>query len=344
MKDIPGHWAPGRRRALLLGAASAAGLIGGPRAGRAQEARSPAGADWPSRPLRLIIPFPPGGPSDGVGRLVGERISQILGQPVVPENRPGAGSMIGTAAAAQSTDGHTLLLASNSFTVNPSLHQSLPYDPIADFEPIGLISNTPLVIAVPASSPIHSVAELIAAARARPGELTYASAGNGTVNHLAAELFKGRTDVDITNVTYRGDAALMPDLLSGTVSVGFLNLPSTLPVLRPDGLRALAVMSEERLAALPDVPTLAAEGVEGVEVGGMQALLAAAKGLPEGAAQKLEAALVKVLGQPGNRERLTALGALPARADGGRAHLREFLRSQTERWGRVVRERGIRIE
>jgi tripartite-type tricarboxylate transporter receptor subunit TctC len=251
---------------MLLTLAAAGSLAGGD--ARAEET-------WPTRPLRMIIPFPPGGPSDGVGRLIAEALMPRLGQPIVADNRPGAGSVIGTATAAQSADGHTLLLASNSFTVNTSLQPRLPYDPVADFEPIGLISNTPLVVAVPADSLIRNVAGLIVTARARPGELTYASAGNGTVNHLAAELFKDRVGVEITNITYRGDAALLPDLLNGTVSMSFINLPTALPFARQGQLRVLAVMATERLAALLNVPTLAAAGVDGVEVGGMQALLAA---------------------------------------------------------------------
>jgi tripartite-type tricarboxylate transporter receptor subunit TctC len=317
---------------MLLTLAAAGSLAGGD--ARAEET-------WPTRPLRMIIPFPPGGPSDGVGRLIAEALMPRLGQPIVADNRPGAGSVIGTATAAQSADGHTLLLASNSFTVNTSLQPRLPYDPVADFEPIGLISNTPLVVAVPADSPIRNVAGLIVTARARPGELTYASAGNGTVNHLAAELFKDRVGVEITNITYRGDAALLPDLLNGTVSMSFINLPTALPLARQGQLRVLAVMATERLAALPDVPTLAAAGVDGVEVGGMQALLAA-RGIPEEGLRRIERAVVEVLAVPDMRRRLTSLGALPA--NGGREHLRQFLASQTARWREVVRSRGIRAE
>lgn len=318
------------RRAVLAGLAALAAPV-------------PLGATepWPFRPVRLIVPFPPGGPSDSVGRVIAEALARQIGQPIVVENRPGAGSVIGTAAAAQSSDGHTLLLTSNAFTVNPSLVPRLPYDSERDFEPIGLISNTPLVLVVPAGSPIRDVAGLIAAAKARPGELTYGSAGNGTVNHLASELFRLRTGTDLLNVTYRGDGPLLTDLVAGRLSVSFLNLPSALPLARDGRVRVLATLADAPLPALPGIPTLAEVGVADVQVAGMQALLAA-RGVPEDGLQRLDAALVAVLADPAMRDRLAGLGALPAR--GGREALRAILREQTARWAEVIRVSGIRAE
>jgi tripartite-type tricarboxylate transporter receptor subunit TctC len=318
------------RRALLAGLAA----LAVPRPLRAAEA-------WPTRPIRLIVPFPPGGPSDSVGRIIGEALARLLGQAVVVENRPGAGSVIGTAAAAQSTDGHTLLLTSNSFTVNPSLVARLPYDSERDFEPVGLISNTPLVLAVPAASALRDVAGLVAEAKARPGALTYGSAGNGTVNHLASELFKLRTGTDVLNVTYRGDGPLLTDLVAGRLSLAFLNLPSALPLARDGRVRVLATLADAPLAALPGIPTLDELGIPDLKVAGMQALLAA-RGVPEDGLQRLDTALAAVLAEPGLRDRLAALGALPSQ--GGREALRVILREQTARWAEVIRVSGIRAE
>lgn len=318
------------RRAVLAGLVALAAPV-------------PLGAaePWPSRALRLIVPFPPGGPSDSVGRVIAEALARQIGQPIVVENRPGAGSVIGTAAAAQGNDGHTLLLTSNAFTVNPSLVPRLPYDSERDFEPVGLISNTPLVLVVPAGSPIRDVAGLIAAAKARPGELTYGSAGNGTVNHLASELFRLRTGTDLLNVTYRGDGPLLTDLVAGRLSLSFLNLPSALPLARDGRVRVLATLADAPLPALPGIPTLAEVGVADVQVAGMQALLAA-RGVPEDGLQRLDAALAAILADPAMRDRLAGLGALPAR--GGREALRTILREQTARWAEVIRVSGIRAE
>lgn len=319
-----------KRRLLLAGLC----LLMPPVAAGAQEA-------WPQRTIRLVVPFPPGGPSDSVGRLVAEALAPLLGQPIVVENRPGAGSVIGTAAAAHSPDGHTLLLASNSFTVNPALLPRLPYDPERDFEPIGLISNTPLVLVVPAGSAIRDLPGLLAEARARPGSLSYGSAGNGTVNHLAAEFFRLRTGTELLHVPYRGDAPLLGDLLAGRISLSFLNLPSALPLVRDGRLRALATLADAPLAALPDVPTMVEHGIPDLQVAGMQALLAT-RGIPEAGLRLLDAALTSALAEATLRERLASLGALPAR--GGREALRHLLREQTARWAVVIRASGIRAE
>lgn len=321
-KDV--NAAPSRR--ALLGVAAM--LVAPP-------ARAQA---WPGRPVRIVSPFAPGGSSDGPARFLAERLMPMLGQPVIVENRAGAGSLVGTTYVAQSTDQHTLLLGSMSHVVNPLIHARLGYDPIRDFAPVTLIGATPVLVVVPAASPLRSLAELIRAGQ-RDGELTYASAGNATVNHLAAELFKRRTGTRILNVTYRGEAALMPDLLSGTVSTGFLNLAVPLPLIREGRLRALAVASPARLAALPEVPTLAEAGVTGADISGWRCILAAANVPPEGR-DRLEAALTGILAQGSSREALAELGLLPVPA--GSRHMAEFLRQEAARWREVIQAAGIR--
>ena len=320
------RWAAASRRAVL---GAAAGLVSAGQA-RAQ--------GWPSRPVRIVSPFAPGGSSDGPARFLAERLMPVLGQPVVVENRAGAGSLVGTAYVAQSTDGHTLLLGSMSHVVNPLIHSQISYDPMRDFAPVTLIGATPVLLVVPAASPLRSVEDLVRAGR-EDGVLTYASAGNGTVNHLAAELFKRRTGARITNVTYRGEGALMPDLLSGTVSTGFLNMAVPLPLIREGRLRALATASPRRLEALPDVPTLAEAGVAGADVSGWRCILAAANVPAEGRA-RLEAALTEILARLPTRDALAEMGLLPVPV--GSRYMAEFLRQEAARWREVILAADIR--
>lgn len=317
-----------RRAALAIAGTLAAG-------------RCAAAQAWPTRPLRIVSPFAPGGSSDGPARLLAERLMPLLGQPVVVENRAGAGSLVGTSFVAQSTDQHTVLLGSLSHVINPLLQPRLPYDPVQDFAPITLIGATPVLVVVPAASSLGSIADLIRRGRSADANLTYASAGNGTVNHLAAELFKRRTATAITNVTYRGEAALMPDLLSGTTSLGFLNMAVPLPLIRQGRLRALATASATRLADLPEVPTLAEAGVPGVEVSGWRCILAAAN-MPAEGRTRLEAALLAILAEPPVRQTLAEMGLL--RAPTGHAYLATFMQAEAARWQEVVRAAGIQSE
>ncbi len=296
---------------------------------------------WPVRTVRIVVPFPPGGPADGSARVLAEAMAPQLGQAMIVENRPGAGGVIGIAAAAQAKDGHTLLMGSTSMVITPSLNPNLPYDVFRDFDPIGMVSAQPLVVVVPGASPIRSIDDLVKTARARPGTLTAANSGNGTLSHLAAELFCAKTGVSITSVAYKGENALMPDLLTGTVSLGFLNMPITLPLIREGRLRALAVATRDPLPELPGVPTLRSQGVDGLEAQGWAALLAT-KGIPEDGLAKLEKLLDEALASPRVRERFAAFGVAPVVS--GRAKLRDYLVSEGDRWGQVVRTRGIKAE
>ncbi|MCC7428096.1 MAG: tripartite tricarboxylate transporter substrate binding protein [Alphaproteobacteria bacterium] len=321
-----------RRTALAAAIALAATAA---RPARAQ------GAAWPNRPVRIIVPFPPGGPADGSARALAEVMGPALGQPVVVENRPGAGGVVGIGAAAQANDGHTLLMGSTSMTVTPALRSDLPYNIERDFEPIGMVSAQPLVVVVAANSPLRSIPDLVAAAKTRPGQLTAANSGNGTLAHLAAELFNGRMGVELAPVAYRGESLIMPDLLNGTVALGFLNLPILLPLIRDGRLRALAVTSPTPIPELPGVPTLSSVGVAGLDVQGWAALLAA-RGIPAEALPRLEAQLRAALASDPVRARFANFGVTPVIST--RAQLRDYLKSEQTRWAEVVRTRRITVQ
>ena len=323
------------RRRLLKGFAAAAGaaVLGAPLASAADP--------WPTTVVRIVVPFAPGGPADASARILAEMIAPALGQAVIVDNRPGAGGVIGITSVAQSKDRHTLLMGSTSMVIAPTLQpKAVNYNIEADFEPIGMVSAQPLVVVVPSSSPIKSIADLIATARAKPGELTAANSGNGSLAHLTAELFCSKVGVSMTSVPYRGESALTPDLLTGTVSLGFLNLPVMLPLIRDGRLRALAVTTAEPVSDLPGVATLRSLGIEGVEAEGWAALLAA-KGIPEEGLARLETLLNQALRSQRVRERFTAFGVAPVIS--GRAELRKFLAAEQARWGEVIRSRGIKV-
>jgi tripartite-type tricarboxylate transporter receptor subunit TctC len=262
-----------------------------------------------------------------------------LGQAVVVENRAGAGGVIGIGAAAQANDGHTLLMGSTSMTVTPALRSDLPYDIFRDFAPVGMVSAQPLVLVVPGSSPLSDVAGAVAAGKA--GRLTSGTSGNGTLSHLAIELFNARTGTAISPVAYRGESAILPDLLNGTLSMGFLNLPILLPLLAEGKLRALAVGSPQRSDRLPEVPTFAEAGVPGMEAQGWAALLAA-RGVPEAGLERLESALQAALRSEPVKARFASFGVSPVVST--RAGLGQYLREEADRWAEVVRTRNIRVQ
>jgi tripartite-type tricarboxylate transporter receptor subunit TctC len=301
--------------------------------------RAHAQPAWPTRPIRIIVPFPPGGPADGSARALAEVMSPALGQPVVVENRAGAGGVIGIGAAAQANDGHTLLMGSTSMTITPALRTDLPYDIFRDFAAVGMVSAQPLVLVVPAASPLRDVAGVVARGKA-PG-LNSGTSGNGTLSHLAIELFNARTGTQIASVAYRGESAIVPDLLNATLSMGFLNLPILLPLLREQKLRALAVGSPQRAAQLPEVPTFAEAGVPGMEAQGWAALLAA-RGVPEAGLAKLESALQAALRSESVTTRFASFGVAPVVST--RAGLDAYLREESARWSEVIRTRNIRVQ
>ncbi|MGG5822359.1 Bug family tripartite tricarboxylate transporter substrate binding protein [Falsiroseomonas sp. HW251] len=292
--------------------------------------------------MRIIVPFAAGGPADLLARLLADSLATKLGQPVVVENRGGAGGIIGTQAAAQSNDGHTLLFGSVSMTIVPHLQaQPVGYDVLADFIPLGLVASAPFVLAVGAGSPLRDVAGLVAAARAQPGALSAGNSGRGTLSHLALEVFNERAGVQIEPVSYRGEGVLMPDLISGTVSMAFVSLSTAMPLIREGRLRALAAIGDTRLEALPEVSTLTEAGVPGIDIDGWQALFAT-RAVPSAGADRLAALLPEALADPAVEGRIRSLGLTPASRD--RAAFAAAFRREYQQWGEVVRARGIRAE
>lgn len=265
---------------------------------------------WPARPIRLVVPFPPGGLIDNMARLVGSRLSQELGQPVVIDNKPGAGGNVGAAEASRApADGYTLLMASPALTISPAIYRNLPYQP-SQLGPVALLGRVPNVLLVNPASGIGKVQDLVSRAKAKPGQLNYASNGNGTSLHLSAELFKRRSETFITQVPYRGAAAAITALLSGEVDMMFDNLPSAIGQIQAGKLRALAVTTAQRSTALPDVPTLAEAGMDGFNVSAWFGVAAPA-GLPAPVATRLADALEKAPAATGSSCRHATPGRRP---------------------------------
>jgi tripartite-type tricarboxylate transporter receptor subunit TctC len=321
---------PSRRLALALPIAALA-----LRGGTAQE------AGWPSRPVRIIVPFAAGSTTDLLGRLVAQRLAEALGQAVVVENRPGAGGNIGTEAAARAApDGHTLLMgAASTNAINPSLYRSLRFDPFRDFAPIALVGSVTNVLVVPPSLSPTSVAELVALARTRP--LSFASGGAGGTIHLSGELFRSMARLDMVHVPYNGGAAALPDLLSGRVDLMFDGLPTSLPHIRAGRLRALGVTSTGRSPALPEVPTIAEAGLPGYEAEGWFGLFAPAA-TPAPILARLTEELSRMLADPAVAAQLAAQGARPGDRI-GEAFAR-FVLAERDKWGAVIRTAGITLD
>ncbi|HEX2825070.1 MAG TPA: tripartite tricarboxylate transporter substrate binding protein [Burkholderiales bacterium] len=298
--------------------------------------------EYPSKPLRIIVPVPPGGANDTLTRIVAPKLSELLKQPVEIENRGGANTTLGTALVAKAPpDGYTLLSAPSAHTVNPALYSNLSYDAIRDFAPIAGIAAAPLFLAVHPTLPVKSVKELVALARSKPGQLNYASPGNGTSGHLAGELFKSVANVTIVHVPYKGGGPATIDLVGGHVLMMFPTLQASMPYVRAGKLRALAVTSANRTALAPDLPTMKEAGFPGVEVGSWFALLAPA-GLPRDVVAKLDSGVRTVLQANDVAERLKGLGYESFYM--GPDPLAAYLKSDLARWGKVVRAAGIKAE
>ena len=301
-----------------------------------------AASSYPNKPVRLIDPFPPGGGSGMVARLVGQKLTETWGYPFVVDNRAGAGGSIGTDMAAKAApDGYTLLISTASaMVINPHM-LAVPYDPLRDLAPIALATTIPLIITVHPSVPAKSVRELIALARARPGTLNYGSSGNGTISHLAGELFKILTGAQIVQVPYKGGGPALIDLLGGQVQITFNNILSALPHVRTEKIRALAVTGAKRSPAVPDMPTAIEAGVAGYEVVQWNAFFVPAR-TPRVIVIKLSAAIGKVLAQPEMRERLAGEGA---EVVGGPAErLSAFVAADYAKWGKVIREAKLHAD
>ena len=298
---------------------------------------------YPTKSVRLIVPFPPGGSADILARAIGPRLTEGLGQSVIIENRPGAGTAIGTEATAKSApDGYTIMLGTvSSHAINPSLNAKLGYDPIRDFAQISMVASIPFALLVHPTVPARSLAELIALARRDPGKLNYASAGSGTSNHLAGELFNAMARVDMTHIPYKGSAPALTDLLAGQVNVMFDLVLTAAPHVRAGTARALAVTSRDRSASLAQVPTVAESGVPGYDVSAWFALFAPAN-TPPAPVRRLADETARVMKLVDVRERLASQGA-DALSSTPEATA-QFVRAELAKWSRVVKSSGMKID
>jgi tripartite-type tricarboxylate transporter receptor subunit TctC len=296
---------------------------------------------FPAKPLRLIVPFPPGGGTDIVGRTVAQKLSEAWGQPVVVENRPGAAASIGTALVANSPpDGYTFGVVTSTFTMSPSL-KKLTYDTLKDFTPLILMATVPNVLVVHPSLPVKSVQELVRLARARPDDLSYGTSGNGSVPHLTMELFRSMTGIRVVHVPYKGNPPAVTDLVGGHIQLMFVAIPSVHGQITAGRVRAIAVSSARRSASLPGVPSVAESGVPGYDVASGFGLVAPA-GVPPAIVTRLNAEIGRILALPEVKERLASQGADPA--GGSAADYAAYIRSEVARWSKVVREAGIRSD
>src|SRR4051794_824538 len=299
-------------------------------------------ADWPAKPVRIVVPFTPGGSTDITARLVGNRLQEVWGQTVVIENKPGAGGNIAADMAAHAdADGYTILISGPGMATNQFLYPSLSYDSVADFAPVTWLITQPNLMCVPNSSPAKSVQEFIAYCNDNRGKVTYASSGNGTTLHLSGELFKRMANVEMTHIPYRGGAPAINDLIPGRVDVIFDNMPSILQHVKGGSLRGLAVTTRERVAATPEIPTIAESGVPGFDVFSWFGFFVPAKTPPEVIA-KINADTNAALAYAPVKSRFEELGANPKGSTP--AELASFLQSEIDKWGPVIREAKIRVE
>jgi tripartite-type tricarboxylate transporter receptor subunit TctC len=298
--------------------------------------------EWPAKPIRIIVPFPPGQGADIVGRLLAERLTPVLGQQIVVENKPGAGSMIGTALAAKApADGYTLFIGgSSAMVINPHLYKNLEYQ-LSDFAPITNVVSLPMVICVTPALPVQSVQDLIKLAKQRPGELTYGSSGNGSTHHLIQALFIAAAGVQISHVPYKGSTASMTDLIGGRISMLADTLPAVLPHVKSGKARAIGITSGARSPFFPELPTVAEQGLKGFDAIAWAGLFAPA-GTPEPILQRLNTEVIKQLNAPESQKRFRDL-SMPTIGD-SRAQFDAFLKAELERWGQAVKSSGAKID
>lgn len=322
---------------LKLGGLSAAVLYGCLAAGIAL-----AQNGYPHKPIRIVVPVAAGGGTDYTARLIGQKLSEAWGQPVIVDNRPGAAGNLGVELASKATpDGYTLVMPITSFPINPSLYAKLPFNTVKDFAPVVLVASAPLLLVVNPSVPAKSVKDLVALAKAKPGQMNYANSGSGTTAHLAGELFKRMAGVEIVSIAYKGGGPAVIDLIAGQVQVYFSTIPAALQQVKAGKLRALAVTSSKRVTELPDMPTVSESGLPGFEVVGWFGLFAPA-GTPLPVITRLNGEIVRILNVPEVRERFSGHGLIPG--GGTPQELGQFLQAQIAKWGKLVKETGIRVE
>ncbi len=296
--------------------------------------------DYPTRPVTYVVPFPPGGATDLLSRLVAQNLEKRLGKPFIVENRPGGGTVIATSAAAKApADGYTLLSASvTSLAVNPTLFKALPYDPVRDFAPIALIAGTPFALVVNPSLPVHSVADLIKLARGMPGKLSYGSAGVGTPHHLYIEMIKSMTGVEMAHVPYRGSLAALTDVVAGHIPLMICDLAPAMEMIQSGKVRAIGISTAMRLPELPDVPPIG-DTIPGFDAVGWQVVVAPAA-TPGAVIERLHDAVGSIMAQPEIKAELIRLGMTPYQTP-PTAELRAFIKSEGARWANIVQQAGI---
>jgi tripartite-type tricarboxylate transporter receptor subunit TctC len=296
---------------------------------------------YPTRPIKIIVPFGPGGFTDVAARILQKELAPAIGQPIVIENKPGAGSTIGTAEVANAQpDGYTLAMISTAHVISPHLYKAMPYDPLKSFAPVMKLAEGPYVLVIHPSLPVRTVGELIALAKAQPNTIDYASSGNGSAQHLVGALFATMAGAPLSHVPYKGSAQAMNDVLGGQVKVSFVGVPNALPNLTSGKLKALAVSSRKRYADLPDVPTLAESGVAGYDATIWLGLLAP-PGTPRDIVQKLNTSITQILSTPDAKKLMASAGV-----DVATSSPEEFaalMQSELDRWGKVVRDTGATV-
>ncbi len=319
---------------LLTGVVLCGGLGAAPPA-----AAQPA---WPTKPLRIIVPFPPGGASDVIARILSARLGDSFGQTVIVDNRPGAGSNIGIGLAARApADGYTLLVVSSAFTVNPSLFAKPPYEPLRDFQMVTCVGSAPNMLAVHPGHPAKSVRELIELVRTQPGKHNYSSPGTGTTPHLSGEMFRLAFKIDLRHVPYAGAGPQIQSLLGAQVPIGFASVPSFATQIKAGTLRGLAITADKRSALLPEVPATGELGYKGLEADTFQGVFAPA-GVPSPVIARLHGELMKIMASQDMRERLAAIAMSPV--GNTPAEFTEQVKADIARWGKVIRDSGIKVD
>ena len=297
---------------------------------------------WPSKPVTLVVPFPPGGTTDVLARALSDKLAVSIGQPVIVENKPGAGATLGADYVAKGkADGHTLLVGAVHHTIASSVYKKLPYDFQKDFAPVTTVALVPNVLVVNAATPAKSVAELVALAKAQPGKLTYGSNGNGTAQHLIGTQFENSTGTELIHVPYKGSGPLTTDLIGGQITMSFDTITPVLQHIKGGKLRALAVTTGKRAAVLPDVPTLAESGLKGFDIGTWFGVLAPAA-TPKDVVAKLNAEMVKVIRSDDFRARMTEIGAEPI--GNTQAQMAQQIKDETEKFAKLVKQANVVIE
>jgi tripartite-type tricarboxylate transporter receptor subunit TctC len=297
--------------------------------------------DYPTRPVSLVVPYTPGGSTEILARIVSQKLGERLGQPVVVEMKPGAGTVIGATAVAQApADGYTLLMATPTpLAINVTVHKKLPYDPTTDFVPLGMVASAPFLLLVNPALPVHSVKELVAYAKAHPGQLSYGSGGVGAPHHLYMELFKSMTGTQMTHVPYKGSLPALTDVVGGHIQLMFCDIPPAAGMISAGKVRVLGVSTAERVSSYPDVPTIAEAGVPGFAVAGWFMIVAPAA-TPPTIVDKLHKELIAVANEPDVKARIDQLSlvALPTPSV---ADMQAYVKSEIARWGKIVQQAGI---